>query len=274
MNQPTYNPAVFKEFEHAGWEEISKTYRETSEKITGQVAAALLDAAVVKRATRLLDVACGTGRVAAEAHRRGAEVLGVDFSAGMVAEAFRHRPEILFRQADAEALPLDDESFDAVVCAFGILHFSRPNVAIREAFRVLAPGGRLAFTAWAPADRSPFFGLVMQAVAAHGVLNSTMPAGPPENFGDPETCREVLHGAGFANAEISEIPVHFAAGDGAEVIEAMSKGSVRGKALLETQTPEAREKIGQAIFEGARAFLKNGRIAVPMPAVLARAHKP
>ena len=58
------------------------------------------------------------------------------------------------------------------------------------------------------------------------------------------------------------------------MIEAMSQGSVRGKALLETQTPEAREKIGQAIFEGARSFLKNGRIAVPMPAVLARAHKP
>lgn len=62
---------------------------------------------------RLLDVACGTGYVAALATSRGAAAIGVDFVASMVGEAKKLHPSTEYREGDAEALPFPDESFDA-----------------------------------------------------------------------------------------------------------------------------------------------------------------
>jgi SAM-dependent methyltransferase len=59
--------------------------------------------------------------------------------------AQRLYPDIDFREADAERLPFSDDTFDAVVCAFGLGHFSRPELAVAECVRTLSPGGRIAF---------------------------------------------------------------------------------------------------------------------------------
>jgi ubiquinone/menaquinone biosynthesis C-methylase UbiE len=67
----------------------------------------------------------------------------------MVAAARRRYPRIEFREGDVENLAFDPASFDAVVRAFGILHIADPDKAIAEAYRVLRPDGRFAFTVWA-----------------------------------------------------------------------------------------------------------------------------
>ena len=59
----------------------------------------------------------------------------------MVAEARRRWPALTFREGDAEALPFESSSLDAVVMNFGLLHLARPDVALAEAFRVLRPAG-------------------------------------------------------------------------------------------------------------------------------------
>src|SRR5215217_1927295 len=96
---------------------------------------------------RVLDVACGPGRVAAAAAARGAVATGVDLAPGMVALARSLHPGVAFREAEVESLPFGDGSFDALVCSFGIGHFPRPEAAVAECSRVVAPGGTLAF-AW------------------------------------------------------------------------------------------------------------------------------
>ena len=94
----TKGPNAFRSFEHAGWQNVSKQYHESFANLTSQAIEPLLDAVTAGKGTRLLDVATGPGYVAAAASQRGASVIGVDFSAAMVADANRQYPNIQFRE--------------------------------------------------------------------------------------------------------------------------------------------------------------------------------
>jgi demethylmenaquinone methyltransferase/2-methoxy-6-polyprenyl-1,4-benzoquinol methylase len=93
---------------------------------------------------RLLDLACGTGDLALEAARAGAQVIGFDLSAGMLREARSRRVPCFLVRADALCLPLADACCDAIVSGFALRNFADLAVAFAEAARVLKPGGRLA----------------------------------------------------------------------------------------------------------------------------------
>ncbi|MDN4614034.1 bifunctional demethylmenaquinone methyltransferase/2-methoxy-6-polyprenyl-1,4-benzoquinol methylase UbiE [Leifsonia sp. F6_8S_P_1B] len=94
----------------------------------------------------ILDVAAGTGTSSASLARNGANVVAADFSEGMI-EVGRQRqagnPFVSFVQADATALPFDDDTFDAVTISFGLRNIVDPQKALAEFFRVLKPGGRV-----------------------------------------------------------------------------------------------------------------------------------
>ena len=94
---------------------------------------------------RVLDVACGTGLLAARIGRElpAARVVGCDFSRGMLEQASRHRRATALVQASALALPFGRASFDAVVSTEAFHWFPDQAQALAEFHRVLAPGGRL-----------------------------------------------------------------------------------------------------------------------------------
>ncbi len=271
----TTDPSVFREFEHAGWQNVVAEYDTAFGDLTAQAIGPLLDAVGAGKGVRLLDVATGPGYVAAEAARRGASVVGVDFSSSMVAEARRRCPDMEFREGDAEALPFPDGTFDAVVMNFGMLHLARPDEALVEAHRVLRPGGRVAFTVWAKPPETVGFDIVLWAIQSHGNINVPLPQGPPFfRFSDPEESRRALREAGFVNPQIVKVPQTWRLPSPEALFEAMKGGTVRTAGLLRGQTPEALNAIRMAMRDAARAYEKNGRIELPMPAVLASAMKP
>jgi demethylmenaquinone methyltransferase/2-methoxy-6-polyprenyl-1,4-benzoquinol methylase len=105
-----------------------------------------LQRAGLARGMRALDVAAGTGLVAREAARIVGDprlVLGVDPSAGMLAQAMRRVPGVRFLLGTAEALPVADASVDFISMGYALRHMSDVSVTFREYFRVLKPGGRL-----------------------------------------------------------------------------------------------------------------------------------
>jgi demethylmenaquinone methyltransferase/2-methoxy-6-polyprenyl-1,4-benzoquinol methylase len=117
---------------------------------------ATIAAAEIGPGDRVADVACGTGDLVELAARKGARVVGIDFSAGMLGIAARRGMRGRIVHGDALALPLPDASLDALTSAFALRNFVAIPTFLAEAARVLRPGGRLALLEIAaPGSRLP-----------------------------------------------------------------------------------------------------------------------
>jgi SAM-dependent methyltransferase len=135
------------------WGSGGKNYDRISHTIADGIEHTVLRLAP-RAGERVLDVATGTGWAARLCAARGAAVTGLDLHADLIdaaaALAADARLSIAFQVGDAEALPFDDESFDAVISTYGVMFCARPDLAAKEIARVTKKGGRLALNTWAP----------------------------------------------------------------------------------------------------------------------------
>lgn len=263
-------PEKFRSFEHAGWENIPTGYHEAFGQLTTQAINPLLDAVKVKKGSNFLDIACGPGYVAAAAAKRGATVLGVDFSAAMVTHAQQHQPGIDFREGDAEQLPVGSGLFDVAAMNFGILHLGQPEQALLEAHRILRSGGRFAFSVWARPEETIGFGIVLGTVELHGEPRVELPEGPPFfRYSDPEECKRGLIVAGFESSAVIKVSQvwRLPAGDG--LFNAMKDSTVRTAGLLRAQKPTVLNKIRDAMRGELEKYTKGDVVELPMPALIA-----
>lgn len=139
----------------------------------------------------ILDVATGTGWSARNVARYGAHVTGIDIAPELLAAAEQlsaHvEPRATFRQADAEALPFADASFDGVISTFGVMFAADQHQAASELARVCRPGGRLSLAVWAPEGSvQEFFGIIGQ----HS--DAPAPEPSPLAWGQPDHVRDLL----------------------------------------------------------------------------------
>ena len=143
-----------------------------------------------KPGCRLLDVGCGSGQLALIAAKDGLEVTGVDIASNLVerararaqAEGLRAR----FEEADAEALPFEEASFDVVASLIAAMFAPRPDLVAEELLRVCKSGGTIAMANWTPQG---FVGQMFKTVAKF-IAPSGMPS--PVLWGDETTVRERL----------------------------------------------------------------------------------
>jgi SAM-dependent methyltransferase len=267
--------SAFHDFEHAQWEGAVDAYHAGWGGLTAQAIPPVLDVLDVAADTRLLDVASGPGYLAAQAAALGAEALGLDFSAAMVARARDLHSPVPFQEGDAEALPFEDASFDAVAMNFGVLHLARPEAAIAEAGRVLRPGGRYGFTTWADPGRAAGFAVVLDAVRRCG-RPVELPAGPDFfHFSDPAACEVALRAAGFADVHVQRLDLRWRLDSPEDLFRAFHQGTARTGALLRGQDAEALARIAAAVRSAVAPYRRpNGGVEVPMPALLASGSRP
>lgn len=173
----------------------------------------LVDRAGLQPGGSALDVASGTGKVAADLHRRvqpGGRVLGVDLSPGMTAVAQRRyadRPGLRYVEGDALALATDDATFDAATIAFGMRNLPDYRQGFAEMARSVRPGGRVLcleiarprsrlarFVGWWFDRVVPIIGRVAGQGAAYGYLVKSVRAYPA-----PERIAEIMRDVGLVD---------------------------------------------------------------------------
>src|SRR5664279_538087 len=160
-------------------------------------------------AQRVLETAAGTGvvtrAIAAQLPAR-ARIVATDLNQPMLDRAKARQSQddrIKWKQADALALPFEDQSFDAVVCQFGAMFFPDKVQGYKEARRVLKPDGRFIFNVWDKISDNEFADVVTQALA--GLFPQDPPrfmARTPHGYHDVERIRADLSAAGFTDVSI------------------------------------------------------------------------
>jgi SAM-dependent methyltransferase len=201
---------AFKQTEQLAWDLCAENYQRCLTQPFTTFARHLIDLAGLSTQSRVLDVATGTGLaalVAAELLGPRAQIVGVDLSETMIALARKRAAEhgvsnVDFVRMDAERLHLPGDSFDAVLCALGLMLFPQPNVALSEMFRVLKGGGTVALSVFGRGSR----------VALRAFMEPFIPYMPPPaqrgpstfGFGRDEALREALEQAGFFGVQVEE----------------------------------------------------------------------
>ena len=275
--QVSEDPNAFRAFEHSGWNAASEAYESAVGPLTVQSVGDTLDAAGVIDGCKVLDVCTGHGVLALGATKRGAKVSAIDLAEAMVAAARRNAPMAECSQGDAQQLPYSDDTFDAAVCGFGIIHLPEPDRALAEIRRVLRPGGRVAVSVWERPSPRNGFGLVMGAIKAHGRLDVSLPHGPDFfQFGDHESLKAALEETGFVDVGTKPIPLTLALDSESAFMEVVVlKGTVRAKALLLAQEESALTTIRTAVSQAvAKLFRSEDGFRVPMPAIVESGTKP
>lgn len=143
----------------------------------------------LEKGTKLLDVGCGAGQLTIPAARRGIAVTGLDLAQNLVDKAReRARQEgldIRIEQGDAEELPFEDASFDAVLSLIGAMFAPRPERVASEMLRVCRPGGKIIMGNWTPAGH---VGQMFKVIGKHAPPPAIFPS--PLLWGDEGRVRE------------------------------------------------------------------------------------
>lgn len=196
----------------------------------------LVDACAISAGQEILDVAAGNGNLAIAAAEEGASVVASDLTPAMVelgrARSAEAGVEIDWVEADAEALPFEDSSFDCTASVFGAMFAPRPGVAAAELFRVVRPGGTVGLASWTPAG---FSGRLFELTTRFAPRPGFLPR--PSDWGDPAIVAERLDGlAGSLTCERRAVHWEF---ESVEAMGAWFEANVGPQAVARRNMPEA-----------------------------------
>jgi ubiquinone/menaquinone biosynthesis C-methylase UbiE len=242
--------------------------------IFGAWASPVADAAGIRRGDKVLDVGCGTGVLAREALRRvgqEGQVVGVDLNEGMLAVAERTEPDIDWRRGDAASLPFEDVSFDVVVSQFALMYFPDRAASLREMWRTLAPGGRLAVAAWAPIDHARGYQILVDLAVRQCGREAADVLAASFVLGDKAELAKLVDGSGIAGAKITlhEGSIRFPS------VQEFIRIEVKGSPLAEMVSDDVMQALAAESEDALAEFVvPSGEIVMPMDAHIVTASKP
>ncbi|HMS64960.1 MAG TPA: class I SAM-dependent methyltransferase [Ignavibacteria bacterium] len=195
----------------------------------------------------ILEIASGTGRVTKHLRKNlplPVKISATDISEDMlaIAKELLKDHSIEFLTADAQDLPYDDNSFDTVICQFGIMFFPDKPKAMSEAYRVLKPGGVMLFNTWDKIENNPL------VHTSHKFVNEFFKNDPPAFYKIPfsmydrNELSELMTNAGFKNIEIEYVTLKGVSENSNDLVHGLIKGNPIYNEILD-KDPEAPDRI-------------------------------
>lgn len=266
----------FHQIELETWSERARDYDDLFASVSTQAIDDILNSLGNLKGKHHLDVACGTGHLVSAASKRGAISEGVDFAQAMIDIARNTYSEACFRVADATELPYDDQSMDAITCAFGLSHMENPEADVAEAFRVLDGGGHFVFTLWfGPDDGNELNKIIKDALTLYATTHFTLPKEWTQlRVAAPNVCEAITRQTGFAPPVFKKLFIVWHTKSIQAVGNLFNKLSVRTKMLMDRQPPEIQQQIQEYILSEVEARRANGVISLAWPALLTVVQKP
>jgi SAM-dependent methyltransferase len=266
MSQPQIDLEAFRNFEKSAHDRLAESYHDAFSAVTDRAVEPLLKAAHVGNSTRLLDVATGPGTLAAKAAENGARATGIDIAPAMIELARTLHPHLDFREGSAEDLPFDSSSFDAVISAFGVGHFSRPERVLTEFARVLVPNGRVALSWWDSFGKNRINGIFFEAINELGVsAPGALPVGPAvDRFSDPDQFAAILRSAGFEVVGIDNISFSHPLKTVDELWDLALGSFVRVSTVIGAQDADVQQRIRQKVEQMAQQYASANGLQIPI----------
>lgn len=241
----------------------------------------LLDAAAITTHESIVDIGCGCGETTLLAAKfaTDGEVVGVDLSAIMLAEARRLADlqglgNVRFEQKDAQTSFLAPGGFDVAISSFGVMFFADPQAAFTNVGSALRRGGRLAFLCWQDLAKSEFFGAPSAAIAAHTTLPQRDPSAPgPFSLADPERIRALLTQAGFRDIGIEGLDEPMYVGTSVEDVLAYYRSMSSVRSVLSGVDDTVVDAITQTLRDKVVQHQNTDGVTMRSPAWLVTAHR-
>ena len=229
------------------------------------------------KAKTVLEIACGTGRVTHHLIQQlapDAILIATDLNAGMIAIAkqYLEYPNLQFKEADAQQLPFDDNSFDLVVCQFGFMFVPDKQQAFNEAYRVLKSGGKLLFATWDRIEHNTLTLTVRDVVAKYFNTEAAKFYNVPHAFYDQQIITLLLEQARFNNIHIENVSKE---GTHVTAIEA-AKGLILGTPafnIISSHNTAEPDQLVDIAGEALATIFGNGIITTELNALLCEAAK-
>lgn len=259
-----YDPDAVTRVERETWDGAASIYVDTMAKLTSHALEILIERAEIDGSSKALEVACGPGHFTRMIADTGATTFGVDLSPEMVIVASGLYPDIEFKEANAENIPFDDETFDAVFINFAIHHFARPEKACGEIRRVLKPGARFVFAG--PIEQFGF-GSFIDALSRFHTLED-LPHGPIYMGATGEDYENLIRESGFTDFDVNVLQLDLVLDTFDQVLETGWK-----MCGLNEVSKEIQENIRAAAIENAKPYLKDGGYRFPDRVVVGVARK-